>query len=116
KLAAEFKGHKITLHAAKRILLQRDCDAVARYRVAQFEKAPAPYLSMVPRFPSRGRSPGHYLILKCTCAARWEMLTYFACGNWFWVHCPDCKAQHSFKMLPNGHCEIFDCRPTPANE
>jgi hypothetical protein len=117
KLAAKLKRREITLHSAKRILLQRDCDVIARYRVARFEKAPAPYLTLVPRFPHRGRNPGHYLIMKCQCAAKWEMLTYFACGNWFWVHCPDCKAQHSFKMIwPSPGDDWFECRPTPVNE
>lgn len=115
ELATKLKGGEITLHAAKRILTQRDCDAIARHRIAQLEKAPPPYLTLVPRSLPLG-APVHHLVLKCTCAAKRERLTYFACGNWFWVHCPECKAQHSFKMLPDGHAHWFECRPTPANE
>ena len=113
KLADKLKRRELTLQAAKRILLQRDCDAIAKYRVAQFREAAAPYLTFVPRFLGRNHVP-YFLILKCPCGAKWERLSFFACENWYWVSCPTCGGQHSFRMLPEG--EGFESRPTPVNE
>lgn len=115
KLAVELKGHKITLHAAKIILLGRDCDALAKHRISQLVLAPPPYLTLVPRLVGN-RNLSSYLALKCTCGARWERLTFFGCEDWYWVHCPTCHLQHSFKMLPNGHADWFEFKPTPAND
>lgn len=116
KLAAELKAGKLTLHAAKRILLGRDCDAFAEHRISQLMLAPAPHLTLVPRLI--GRNQSHYLALKCTCGARWERLTFFGCEDWYWVHCPTCHLQHSFKMLdaPADGIDCFEFKPTPANE
>jgi len=111
KLAAELEQRKLTLAAAKKLLLQRECEAFANIEVASFEKATAPHLGLVPRFSGRVNC---FLILKCTCGAKWERLTYFACQNWYWVHCPTCDAQHSFRMLAKH--QWFESKPTPFNE
>jgi hypothetical protein len=119
KLAAKLKGREITLPAAKRILLQRDCDAFAKLRVSQLVRATAPYLTLLPRLVG-GRNLSHYLALKCTCGARWERLSFFGCEDWYWVHCPTCHLEHSFKMLePTADADGIDCfefKPAPSND
>jgi hypothetical protein len=119
KLAAKLKRREITLHAAKRILLQRDCDAFAKLRISQLVRAIAPYLTLLPRLVG-GRNLSHYLALKCTCGARWERLSFFGCEGWYWVHCPTCHLEHSFKMLePIADADGIDCfefKPAPSND
>jgi hypothetical protein len=110
-------GRGLTLHTAKRILLGRDCDAIAALRVQQLKLSTAPYLTLVPRLIGRRSLVGH-LVLKCTCGAVWERMSYFGCANWYWVGCRSCKAvRHSFRMLPptgDGNMQIdwFEFKPT----
>ncbi|MGD0178949.1 MAG: MT-A70 family methyltransferase [Candidatus Sulfotelmatobacter sp.] len=112
-LAAKLTRGEITLHAAKNALLHRDCDAFVNYEVARLEKATAPHMTLLPRFPG-SRNASWFLVLKCPCGAVWERLTYFACGSWYWVQCPTCGQQHGFRMLTEG--KWFESRPTPVNE
>lgn len=116
ELADRLTQGGLTLHAAKRILLGRDCDAIAALRVRQLKLSSAPYLTLVPRLIG-GRTLTGHLVLKCTCGAVWERLSYFGCANWYWVRCRSCAVRHSFKMLPpTGHgnmqVEWFEYSPT----
>ncbi len=100
ELARQLEQRKITLPAAKSILLQRDVDAVARQQVAELEKATAPYLGLVLRGAAGSVRLTHVvgcLMLKCTCGAMRERLSYFAHGNMYRVVCPKCGQGFAFE-------------------
>ena len=100
ELARQLEQRKITLPAAKSILLQRDVDAAVRRQVAELDKATAPYLGLVLRGAAGNVSLTHVvgcLMLKCTCGALRERLSYFAHDNTYRVVCPKCGTAFAFE-------------------
>jgi hypothetical protein len=95
ELARQLERREITLSAAKTILLRRDVDAEAERQVSELDKATAPYAKVVVRL--QGTHVAGYLMLKCTCGAMRERLTWWCHDDTYRVVCPKCKTGFAFE-------------------
>jgi hypothetical protein len=98
KLARQLKQRKITLPMAKMILLQRDVDATAKRQVARLVASEPPYMGIVVRLILPCGLNG-CVMLKCTCGATREGLTYLHLEreNTYRVVCPKCGTLYVFE-------------------
>ncbi len=99
KLARQLERRKITLPKAKMILLQRDVEAAAERAICRLVASEAPYLCIVLRFTPPNGLCGQ-LMLKCTCGAMRERLSYFGDANTYRVLCPRCRTELRFEDVP----------------
>ena len=96
KLAGQLECRKITLPKAKMTLLQRDVEAAAKGQIARLVASEAPYLGILVRFIPPCALFGQ-LVLKCTCGAMRERLSYWAIRNTYHVVCPKCRTGFRFE-------------------
>lgn len=118
ELASQLEQRKITLPTAKSILLQRDVDAAAKRQVAELEKATPPYLGLVLRSMAGSIRLKHVvacLMLKCTCGAMRERLSYFAHEDTYRVVCPKCHTGFTFEDAERKGRFIFSGACVPAD-
>lgn len=105
ELARQLAQRKITLPKAKMILLQRDVEAAAERAICRLVASEAPYLCIVLRFTPPCGLCGQ-LLLKCTCGAMRERLSYFAGANTYPVLCPRCRTGFRFEDV-SGNGFVF---------